>query len=228
MFSVGLTGGIASGKTTLSNLFAKLGVPIIDTDIISRELLEPGEPGFEQIHKHFGTAIMDADKRIDRAKLREIVFSSAVEKAWLETTLHPLIYRRSHEAIIQYAATDYVLLVVPLLFETNFQALVDRILAIDCSPEIQLQRLTLRDQIDEALARKMIAQQMSNSDRLARAHDVIENSDNTVDLEPQVRALHQLYLQLASDNCVDRGPWRPAERASTTTSRKTRRKITCW
>ena len=199
MFSVGLTGGIAAGKTTLSNLFGKLGVPVIDTDIISRELLEPGEPGFDQIYQHFGTAIMGADNRIDRTKLRKTIFSSADEKAWLESVLHPLIYRRSHEAILQYAATDYVLLVVPLLFETNFQTLVDRVLAIDCPPEVQLERLMLRDQIDETLAREMIAQQMSNTDRLARAHDIIENSDNTVDLGKQVRALHQLYLQLSSD-----------------------------
>ena len=197
MFSVGLTGGIAAGKTTLSDQFAELGVPIIDTDIISRKLLEPGEPGFDQVCEHFGDSIVGADNRIDRVKLREIVFSSPDEKSWLETILHPLIYRRCHELILQHATADYVLVVVPLLFETNFQPLVDRILVIDCPPEVQLQRLLLRDHIDEALALKMLAQQMSNSGRLARAHDIVDNSDNAADLESQVRALHQLYLQLS-------------------------------
>ena len=197
MFSVRLTGGIAAGKTTLSNLFADLGVPIVDTDIISRELLEPGEPGFEQVCEHFGNSILGPDQRIDRARLREIVFNSPDEKSWLEDTLHPLIYRRSQEAILEHADAHYVLVVVPLLFETDFQQLVDRVLVIDCPPEIQLKRLMQRDNIDEELARKMIAQQMSNAERLARAHDIIDNGDTTVNLEARVRALHELYLELA-------------------------------
>jgi len=197
MFSVGLTGGIAAGKTTLSNLFAELGVPVIDTDIISRKLLEPGEPGYDQVCDHFGDNIMGTDNKIDRAKLREIVFSNPDEKTWLETMLHPLIYRRSHDAILEHAMADYVLLVVPLLFETNFQSLVDRILVIDCPPELQLERLVQRDHIDESLARKMLAQQLSNAERLVRAHDIVDNSDNANGLESQVEALHQRYLQLS-------------------------------
>lgn len=197
MFSVGLTGGIAAGKTTLSDLFGELGVPVIDTDIISRKLLEPGESGFDQVYEHFGNSIVGTDNRIDRVKLREIIFSSHDEKSWLETILHPLIYRRCQELILQYSAADYVLVVVPLLFESNFQPLVDRILVIDCPPEVQLERLLLRDHIDETLAQKMLAQQMNNSERLTRAHDIVDNSDNAADLESQVRALHQLYLQLS-------------------------------
>ena len=197
MFSVGLTGGIAAGKTTLSNMFAGLGVPVIDTDVISRKLLEPGEPGYDQVCAHFGDSIMGTENEIDRARLREIVFSNPDEKAWLETILHPLIYRSSRDAILEHAQADYVLIVVPLLFETNFQALVDRILVIDCPPELQLERLVQRDHIDEALARKMLAQQLSSSARLARAHDIVDNSNNTTDLESQVEALHQLYLRLS-------------------------------
>lgn len=197
MFSVGLTGGIAAGKTTLSNMFAGLGVPVIDTDVISRKLLEPGEPGYDQVCAHFGDSIMGTENEIDRARLREIVFSNPDEKFWLETMLHPLIYRSSHDAILEHAQADYVLIVVPLLFETNFQALVDRILVIDCPPELQLERLVQRDHIDEALARKMLAQQLSNSARLTRAHDIVDNSDNATDLESQVEALHQLYLRLS-------------------------------
>ena len=197
MFSVGLTGGIAAGKTTLGNLFAGLGVPVVDTDIISRELLEPGEPGYQQVYDHFGDSIIDVNNEIDRTRLRQIVFSNADEKIWLESMLHPLIYQRSHDAIFEHTKADYVLVVIPLLFETNFQALVDRILVVDCPAELQLERLLKRDLIDEALALKMLAQQWGNSARLSRADDIVDNSENAADLRSQVEALHQRYLQLS-------------------------------
>ena len=197
MFSVGLTGGIASGKTTISNLFAKLGVSVVDTDIISRKLLEPGELAFDQVCAHFGASIVNADGKIDRVRLREIVFNNPAEKSWLETMLHPLIYQRSHDAIVTKAGADYVLVVVPLLFETNFQSLVDRILVVDCPAEQQIERLVKRDQIDESLAQKMLLQQLSNAERIARAHDIIDNRSADVDLESQVSALHKRYLQLS-------------------------------
>lgn len=199
MFSVGLTGGIASGKTTVSNLFAQRGVAVIDTDIISRKLLEPGEIAYRQVCDHFGDEILLADGQIDRAALRKIVFSNSKQKSWLETMLHPLIYQRSHDAIIEHSSACYVLVVVPLLFETNFQSLVDRILVVDCPAEQQVRRLMNRDGIDEDLARKMLAQQMSNSQRVARAHDIIHNRDDSVDLEAQVENLHQAYLSRAAN-----------------------------
>ncbi len=198
MFSVGLTGGIASGKTTISSLFAKLGVSVVDTDIISRKLLEPGELAFDQVCAHFGASIVNIDGKIDRVRLREIVFNKPAEKSWLETMLHPLIYQRSHDAIVTNAGADYVLVVVPLLFETNFQSLVDRILVVDCPAEQQIERLVKRDQIDESLAQKMLLQQLSNAERLARAHDIIDNRSADVDLESQVAALHKRYLQLSA------------------------------
>jgi dephospho-CoA kinase len=197
MFSVGLTGGIAAGKTTLGNLFAELGVPVVDTDIISRELLEPGEPGYQQVYDHFGDSIIDANNEIDRARLRQIVFSNADEKTWLESMLHPLIYQRSHDAILEHAKANYVLVVIPLLFEPNFPALVDRILVGDCPAQLQLERLLKRDLIDEALALKMLAQQWSNSTRLSRADDIVDNSENAADPGSQIEALHQRYLQLS-------------------------------
>ena len=198
MFSVGLTGGIASGKTTISDLFAKLGVPVIDTDVISRKLLEPGELAYRQVCAHFGDSILNNDGEIDRARLREIVFTRAKEKSWLEAMLHPLIYQRSHDAILAYSAADYVLVVIPLLFETNFQALVDRILVVDCPADQQIERLVKRDNIDEALARRMLAQQLDNSARVARAHDIVDNRGEDSDLEAQVADLHQLYSKLAT------------------------------
>lgn len=198
MFSVGLTGGIASGKTTISNLFAALQVPIVDTDVISRALLKPGENAYNQVCTHFGTRILGPNDEIDRAELRKIVFTDAAEKSWLETMLHPLIFQRSHNAMLEYSRSDYVLVVVPLLFETNFQSLVDRILVVSCPAELQIERLVTRDHIDEELARNMLSQQLSNSERLSKAHDVIENRGNEEELASEVARLHQAYLKLSS------------------------------
>jgi dephospho-CoA kinase len=197
MYSVGLTGGIASGKTTISNLFTRYKVPVIDTDVISRELLEPDEDAFTQVITHYGNDILSDSGSIDRVKLRQIIFSSDIEKKWLETMLHPLIYHRSHDAILKNAAADYVLLVVPLLLETNFQSLVDRILVVDCPAEIQIARLLERDNIDSELAHKMLSQQLSNPERLAKAHDIIDNQQDKSALESQVDKLHQHYLALS-------------------------------
>jgi len=199
MFSVGLTGGIASGKTTISNLFADLGVPIIDTDIISRNLLAPGEQAYHQVCAHFGSEILQANGDIDRSALRKIIFSNPQQKTWLETMLHPLIFQRSHDAILENSRAKYVLVVVPLLFETNFQSLVDRILVVDCSFDQQIARLMKRDNIDETLAHSMLEQQFSNSERLKRAHDVINNREDDIDLASQVDALHRSYTILATD-----------------------------
>jgi len=199
MFSVGLTGGIASGKSTVSALFAELGVPIVDTDVISRKLLQPGELAYRQVCEHFGSAILNADGDIDRAALRRMIFANPEHKSWLEKMLHPLIYQRSHDAIKQHSRADYILVVVPLLFESNFQSLVDRVLAVDCSAEQQIRRLMKRDHIDEDLARSMLAQQLSNAERRARAHDLIDNHEDDADLRAQVNRLHRFYLQLAAN-----------------------------
>lgn len=199
MYAVGLTGGIASGKSTISDLFAELGVPVIDTDVISRELLEPGELAYDQVREHFGDEILQADGKIDRGRLREIVFSQRDAKSWLEKILHPLIYQRSLEAIRAYSRADYVLVVVPLLFETNFQSLVDRVLAVDCPAEEQIERLVRRDRISPELAGRMLAQQLDNSTRLKRAHDSIDNRGDGDNLRADVRDLDRRYRQLAGD-----------------------------
>ena len=199
MYAVGLTGGIASGKSTISRLFAELGVPVIDTDVISRGLLEPGELGYRQVSDHFGASILKADGEVDRARLREIVFNQRREKSWLETMLHPLIFERSHAAILAVRGSPYVLVVVPLLFETNFQSLVDRVLAVDCPAEQQVERLVKRDGIERDLAEKMLAQQLDNATRLARAHDSIDNRGDGSNLQADVVSLHRCYLELAAD-----------------------------
>ena len=198
MYAVGLTGGIASGKTTISKLFTELGVPVVDTDVISRSLLQPGELAYRQVCAHFGEQILKSGGEIDRGKLRSIVFGEPAEKHWLETMLHPLIYQRCLEEIRTYAGADYVLMVVPLLFETNFQSLVDRVLAVDCPGEQQVERLMTRDTIGRDLALSMLAQQLDNPTRLARAHDRIDNSGDGSNLPADVAALHKRYLRLAS------------------------------
>ena len=199
MFCVGLTGGIASGKTTVSQLFEDLGVPVIDTDVISRKLLEPGEAAFNEVLSHFGDDILQPNGSIDRSRLRKLVFSDVNQKVWLERMLHPLIYKRSQDAMAEHSDAHYLLLVVPLLFESAFQPLVDRILVVDCPRQQQIQRLIKRDGIDEKLARKMLAQQLDNAERVARADDIIDNRDESAELAPQVLALHQSYLRQAAN-----------------------------
>ena len=198
MLTIGLTGGIASGKTTVSNLFSNLDVPIIDTDLISRQLLELDQPGYQMVVAHFSDTLLNKDQQIDRRKLRRIVFNDEAEKHWLEAALHPIIYQQTQQQIEQHSDAVYVIVVIPLLFETDFETLVNRILVIDCRAETQIERLIARDSIELNLAQQMLAQQWDNEARLKRADDVIHNDDElNVDLELQVANLHQKYLLLA-------------------------------
>lgn len=199
MLKIGLTGGIASGKTRISNLFSQFKTPIIDTDIISREILEPGQPGYLAILNHFGDSIVLDDAQIDRRKLRQLVFNDSTEKQWLESVLHPIIFEQSQHQIGLHSQAKYVMVVIPLLFETDFIALVDRVLVVDCDADTQIERSRLRDNIDVALAQRMIDQQWSNQDRINRANDIIHNNNNNDDdLDGQVMALHQKYLALSN------------------------------
>jgi len=197
MLVVALTGGIASGKTTISNLFAHLGIPIIDTDVISRQLLEQGKPGYLRVIEKLGQNILLANGDIDRSRLRRLVFNNPELKGWLESILHPLIRQEARQQVKQQRDTPYVMLVVPLLFESKFTDLADRILVVDCSRETQLRRLVARDHIDEALANAMLDQQSSNEERLTMADDIIVNNDDR-NLEQQVANLHRGYLKMAT------------------------------
>ncbi len=193
MLVIGLSGGIASGKTTISDFFSSLGIAIIDTDIISRTLLEPGHSGFQKIIRKLGSSILLDNGKIDRRKLREQVFNDNTLKAWLESMLHPLIFQTARKQVQQCKESPYIILVVPLLFETNFDRLVNRVLVVDCKRENQLKRLIARDNIDILLAEKMLDQQMSNEERLNRADDIIHNNGD-LDLESQISKLHQQYM----------------------------------
>ena len=196
MLKVGLTGGIASGKSTISRLFEKLGVPVHDTDVISHELMQAGEKAYIEAIKHFGDGILNDDQTINRSLLRQIVFDDPAEKGWLEQMIHPMIRQRSEQALREVVKADYAILVVPLLFESGFDKLVDHVIAIDCPQQVQIERLMERDGIDEGLAQQMISSQLSNDQRLARADSHITNADKE-DRMPDVQRIHQQLLGLA-------------------------------
>ncbi|MGH8221626.1 MAG: dephospho-CoA kinase [Woeseiaceae bacterium] len=195
LLRIGLTGGIASGKSTVADLFAELGVPVIDTDLIARELVEPGMPALDAIRREFGDRVM-VDGALDRAALRELVFASDERRHRLQGILHPLI-REETLRQAESAGGPYQLIVVPLLAESPLKARVDRILVVDCEPEQQLGRLLKRDAESRDQAERMIAAQARREERLAIADDVVDNSGDLDDTRRQVQALHERYLELS-------------------------------
>jgi dephospho-CoA kinase len=195
-FRVGLTGGIASGKSAVANLFAAKEIPVIDTDVIAHQLTEPGQDALAEVVNCFGAQILTADGQLIRSKLREIVFNSADERARLEAILHPRIRARSLE-IAASAGGPYQVIVVPLLLETGFAAFVDRILVVDCSPELQERRLAQRDAGNQHQQRQIIASQIGREERLKAAHDILDNSGDLATTAEQVDQLHESYQLLA-------------------------------
>lgn len=195
---VGLTGGIGSGKTAVSDRFAQLGIPVIDTDLIARELVEPGQPALAEIAAEFGVDCLDDQGRIDRARLRQRVFADDAGRRCLEAILHPRIRTMARQRIAALTA-PYCLLVIPLLAETGMTDLVDRVLVVDAPEEEQIYRVMTRDQIDEAQTRRILAAQASRDQRLALADEVLENSGDFVKLELQIADLHRHYLRLATN-----------------------------
>ena len=192
---VGLTGGIGSGKSTVARLFGELGVHWVDADDVARELVEPGSPALAEISGHFGAKILTAEGALDRAQLREIVFEKPEERAWLEALLHPII----REELVRQLNPEnyqlpYVLLVSPLLLETDQHELVDRIIVIDVPKDVQLERTMARDTNSREQVERIIAAQMSREDRLARADEVIDNDRPLDDVTRQVRELHERLL----------------------------------
>jgi len=191
MLKVGLTGGIGCGKTTVAHLFAEKGVPVIDADQISHQLVEPGRQAFQAIVRHFGEDVL-LDGRLNRRLLKKQVFSRTDEREWLENLLHPLIYQEMQRQMEALSAT-YCLLVVPLLLETGRRDFVDRLLVVDCPPEVQRQRIRIRDGLDDKAIDLILATQLSREQRLVVADDVVENVDELAVLRPQIDRLHHLY-----------------------------------
>lgn len=189
---IGLTGGIASGKSTVTAGFAELGATIVDTDLIAREIVTPGSAALGEIAGTFGSSILAGDGSLDRRALREIVFSDAQAKLRLEAILHPRI-RVEARARVQQASGPYVVLVVPLLVESAQYDWVDRVLVVDVCGELQRRLLMTRDDISAELAQAMIAAQASRAARLASADDVIRNSGSVDDLRAQARSADRRY-----------------------------------
>ena len=185
-----LTGGIASGKTTISDSFARLGVEVIDTDLIAREVVEPGQPALAEIAEAFGPQLINPDGTLDRKTLRRDVFSNPDRRRRLEGLLHHRIEQRVRRRIDDARDQDYVLLVVPLLVESGLFNDADCVIVVDVPEQTQLDRLVERDGIDEEQARAMIQAQASREQRLAIADEVLENTGSVQDLRSAVHALH--------------------------------------
>jgi len=196
---IGLTGGIASGKTTVANMFAELGVAIIDTDVIARSVVEPGQPALKEIRRAFGDEVLQANGTLDRKRMRAIVFNDDDQRSKLESIVHPRI-REQAENQAANATSAYHIVVVPLLAQSPMQADMHRILVVDCSEATQLARLLARDAETEAQARRIIASQVDRATRLAMADDVVSNEGNLAETRQQVSALHARYLSLADDS----------------------------
>ena len=193
---IGLTGGVASGKSTVADLFAELGATVIDTDVIARQVVEPGKPALAQILATFGPSAVGDDGRLDRAAMRQRIFADPASRQRLEAIVHPRIgeeVRRQAEA----AGGEYQVIVVPLLVESQLRGLMDRILVVDCDEETQVERLLQRDAETESQARAMVAAQASRGERLAIADDVIDNSGSLDATRARVIELHEIYRSLA-------------------------------
>ena len=196
-YRVGLTGGIASGKSTAAKFFGALGVPILDSDQIARDVVEPGQPPLERLVERFGPKILTADGHLDRPALRDIVFSDPKARADLEALTHPAI-GAALEARSAVAGGPYQILVIPLLVEKNLAAHVDRVLVVDCDEELQVRRLRDRDGSTPQQVQAILKAQASRAARLKAADDVIHNDTDMSAVREQVAVLHARYLELAA------------------------------
>ncbi len=194
---IGLTGGIASGKSAVASAFARLGVPVVDTDRLAREVVEPGQPALAAVVAEFGPEILGPDGRLDRRRLRALVFADAGRRRRLEAILHPAI-RAAMAAAIAALEAPYVVVAIPLLVESGQRSAFVRVLLVDCPPETQLARLIERDRETPEGARAILAAQAGRDARLAAADDVLANTGSLADLDAAVRSLHERYLALAA------------------------------
>lgn len=196
MLIIGLTGGIGCGKSTVANLFAEHGITVIDSDQLSRDITQPGTPALKKIIHRFGNTIIHHDGKLNRAALRKIIFSNEEDRIWLEQLLHPLI-RKEMQSRIMHAPSPYSIIVVPLLFETKRNPLINRVLVIDTPVEEQIRRALVRDNSTIEDVAAILKTQVSRETRLAKADDIIYNHGLFEELSPQVNKLHQFYLTLS-------------------------------
>ena len=197
MFIVGLTGGIGSGKSTVSRFFRELGIHAVDADIAARAIMEPGMPALAAVAERFGANILRSDGSLDRARLRSIVFADPEQRRWLEQLTHPLIAEWIREQLLA-APPPYAILETPLLFESSQKRYVRRKVVVDVPEEVQLERTMRRDHNSEEQVRAIMAAQMPRHERLALADDVIDNTVSLEEVRKRVQELHELYVLLAA------------------------------
>ncbi len=197
-FCIGLTGGIGSGKSTVAEMFAVLGVPIIDTDVIARELTQAGGAALPAIRKAFGDTVIGPSGAMDRERMRMRILSDTMARSRLEAILHPMIQAEAKQRLEALAGAGYAILVVPLLVELGtYRGMVDRVLVVDCEEAMQLARACRRDGRDEAEVRAVMAWQVSRQDRLAQADDVLNNTGDLAALRAAIGELHRKYQKMA-------------------------------
>jgi len=198
MFIVGLTGGIASGKSTVAERFARHGVPVVDADALARQVVEPGQPALAGLIETFGPDILDADGRLDRERLRQRVFADPEQRRALDRIMHPAIGLAMQQAL-RAAQGPYVILMVPLLVETGQHRMVNRVLVVDVPEAVQIERLMARDGSDADQAAAILAAQATRAQRLAAAHDIVNNAGLPEALDAAVDRLHAAYSAMAVD-----------------------------
>jgi dephospho-CoA kinase len=199
VLTIALTGGIGSGKTSIASIFKSLGVPIIDSDTISKEIILPGKPCFKDIVNEFGEEILTNKGTIDRYKLRDIIFNNDKARIKLENIIHPVVFKNidTEISLINY---PYCLVIIPLLIETKSVKYFDKVLLVDTLENIQFERVTKRDSISPTLLRKIIKTQVTRSERLKYADDIIENNNEIGNLNEYINTLHKKYLGLSNNN----------------------------
>jgi dephospho-CoA kinase len=197
-FVIGLTGGIASGKSIVANFFQALGIEIIDTDQLARTLVEPNQPALQAIIDYFSPAILQEDGKLNRGALRRLIFNDPTKRQFLETLLHPLI-RQKISIEIKNVQSDYCLVVIPLLVEKEPNPEIERILVVDIEPARQKSLLQKRDQLSDIDIEKILKAQANRATRLAKAEDIIHNTGSLEELKAQVLALHGCYLEMSKN-----------------------------
>ena len=197
MLKIGLTGGIGCGKSTAVNCLQSLGIPVIDADLIARQMVEPGQPALQQIAQTFGETILNQNGSLNRGLLRETVFNNTEQLAKLEAILHPLIKESIINKINEYKAHAYIIVDVPLLFEKNYTKLFDRVLVIDCLPDQQKQRVKQRDGSTDGVIESIMQTQINRDKRLSLADDILKNTTSVEALYQQINCLHIKYLALS-------------------------------
>lgn len=194
---IGITGGIGSGKTTVANFFAALGVPVIDADELARKVVMPGQAAYDAIVQRFGRSVLSKSGELDRRRLREHVFSNPESRGQLEEIVHPRVYAEIEKQLASLT-TIYAVVVVPLLIESGGRGLVDRVLVVDTSEDAQIERASRRDGTTPDTIKQILAAQLDRKSRLAAADDIIENDGSKQSLELAVGAIHRRYLDLAA------------------------------